>query len=224
METLIIGDIGGQFDALMELTKDHSGPIVLVGDLNDRGPKSKEVIEWAIENESRVTTLHSNHGDMFVEFYKDTEGNNSSKYDPGTFLYNGGDATLESYGVPKRRYMIEEVKKHVPKYHIDWLNTRPMFIELENAIVSHAPAYDKAMYDNRFLLNDHDNYEWFWNREKPIELPVWQIFGHNSHWGYKTHLTDKWICLDSSGQEILTGIKWPSQEVSQVWYKNKNSS
>ena len=46
----IIGDIAGEFDALIELVKRMPDEdILLVGDLVDRGPKSLQVIEWAID-------------------------------------------------------------------------------------------------------------------------------------------------------------------------------
>ena len=66
----IVGDIGGQKDAFDRLIKGWKRKIVLVGDLNDRGPKSKQMIEWAIKNEKNVTTLHSNHGHMMVDFFQ----------------------------------------------------------------------------------------------------------------------------------------------------------
>jgi len=67
----VIGDVGGQFDALISLyaKAPKADKTILVGDLNDRGTKSRQVIEWAIQ-EPNVITLHSNHGDMFVDYYR----------------------------------------------------------------------------------------------------------------------------------------------------------
>jgi hypothetical protein len=58
----VIGDIAGQYEALMRLVdKMPYQPFILLGDLNDRGWQSKEVIQWAIDNSDYVTTLDYGH-------------------------------------------------------------------------------------------------------------------------------------------------------------------
>ena len=69
-----------------------------------------------------------------------------------------------------------------------------------------------------------------WNRQQPGYLAdTIQMFGHNSPWGHtwfqdKSALKDSpeiipWgVCLDSSKENKLTGIHWPSLEIYQQDY------
>lgn len=221
----IIGDIAGHYDELIKLVSiiPKEDDIILVGDLHDRGPKSREVIEWAMTTPN-VTTLHSNHGDMFVDFYEDT-GN----YEDGVFIMNGGVPTINSYGIPLvasyfGSYVVESgedmphrelhnlVIKKIPKEHIQWLKTRPLFYEDDNIYVSHAPR-----------SNAKNSTDFVWNREPPERLKEkLQIFGHNSHFGLKyiPNQKDKWaMCIDTSGQEILTCYNSRLDKIYQVPYK-----
>lgn len=205
----IIGDIAGRYDELMELVyiipKDQE--IVLVGDLNDRGPKSKEVIEWAMTTPN-VITLDSNHGHMFVDYY-----NGCEQYDPGDFIFNGGYDTLLSYGISPNYASIElEMKKNVPYSHIDFLNKALISYEKDNVFVSHAPWLGKG-----------SRQELVWNRGEPTKMPgKLQVFGHNSHWGLRRFEdTDGlWaICIDTSKQGLLTCFNTVEDKVYQVPYK-----
>lgn len=218
--TIIVGDIGGEFDALQKLVKGHK-KVVLVGDLNDRGPKSREVIEWAIKNQSFVETLDSNHGDMFIDFYDGIKF-----YHHSDFLRNGGYRTLVSYGMPVPtdssidiRQTVKFARENVPKEHIEFLRTRKVFVELEDAIVSHAPMpHERCLTDDLSELQGFEGtlrFLWIWNRREPVKLcsNKWQIFGHNSEWGFVQNKTKKWICLDDSRKESLTGIVWPEQTI-----------
>lgn len=225
-DILIIGDIGGQFDALMRLVRGWLGLIVLVGDPNDRGPKSRQVIEWCIANEDRVLLLHSNHAEILTDFY-----HGGRWYDPGFNLQrNGLYQTLVSYDfpVPKENYLnlgdvIRWVKNNIPKEHIEFLETRPLYFETEDLIVTHAPLInDRLLYKKE--LSRYEREVFVWNRERPRPLKKWQVFGHNSTedrhrpeqpFGLSMSVEEKWICLDDSAREMLTGLVWPDRVVLQ---------
>jgi len=99
-----IGDVHGRFDLLhaiarmIEADLEASPPAaaieIFLGDYVDRGPHSREVVEWLAEmpplTDERVCLL-GNHEDMMLEALADPEG-------LPNWLYNGGDATLASYG------------------------------------------------------------------------------------------------------------------------------
>ena len=89
MSTYIIGDIHGCYQSLQNLlTLINIGPqdrIWCVGDLINRGPKSLDVLRWAMHNEDRVQIILGNHelhflaclygakttsGDTFNEFFE----------------------------------------------------------------------------------------------------------------------------------------------------------
>lgn len=209
-----IGDVAGQYDALIKLVdklpkKDK--PIILLGDLNDRGWKSKDVIQWAIDNDvdngGRVTTLDSNHGDMFVDWYNAitrSRHDYNIRYDDGIFFSNGGRATVSSYNID---FTAGDITKQVNDNdtmlnHIEWLSLRPSNIKIEvnghKYLLTHAPLninphrtleqfFDvgTGFANKPYFFRCDSEYNYQWNRYEPDrfhhELPdTISVFGHNS--------------------------------------------
>jgi len=208
----IIGDVAGRFDELIKLVRIiPNEKIILVGDLNDRGKGSNKVIEWAM-NTKDVITLHSNHGDMMVDFYDGIK-----KYHYTDFLRNGGDSTCKSYGVSYKSIpldnIVEDFKSKVPKEHIEFLRECPLRYEEDSVLVSHA-AWDST-------LNDFDK---IWNRDYPKKINnKIQVFGHNSHWGltyFDNKINPYAICIDTSKDSILTCYNTNNKQIYQVEYSD----
>jgi serine/threonine protein phosphatase 1 len=105
-----IGDIHGRFDLLEPLYRQIRRDIaearaertveVFLGDYIDRGPQSREVVEWLIDTpplaDERVC-LMGNHEEMVLD----------AMADPGLmqqWLYNGALSTIASYGVAAPRF------------------------------------------------------------------------------------------------------------------------
>jgi diadenosine tetraphosphatase ApaH/serine/threonine PP2A family protein phosphatase len=71
---IAIGDVHGCFDELMELLEKvgfYSGQIdkiLFVGDLIDKGPKSKEVIEWVKTWSSCCSVILGNHEEKHIRY------------------------------------------------------------------------------------------------------------------------------------------------------------
>lgn len=101
-----IGDVHGRDDLLADIharvaadlqarpVADHR--LIHMGDYVDRGPASAAVIDRLArmaENDPRVICLKGNHEELFQIFLALPTGGAAS------FLANGGDATLASYGV-----------------------------------------------------------------------------------------------------------------------------
>jgi len=65
------------------------------------------------------------------------------RQDIDIWYYNGGGATIDSYG---------GTIELVPKEHIDWLASRPVYIEFDDLFLSHAPvrSLSKTHLPNRF--------------------------------------------------------------------------
>ena len=104
--TYAIGDIHGSYTKLANLLRhciDHCGDntarFVFLGDYVDRGKRSREVVALLIETQARwpgqVVCLMGNHEDMLLDA--------ANRQDEMMWLDNGGDATLDSYGVTQRR-------------------------------------------------------------------------------------------------------------------------
>lgn len=212
----IIGDIAGRYDELMlllaQMPKDE--PIILVGDLVDRGSQSKEVIEWAMKTPN-VTVIKGNHEDMMVDFCLDTK-----IYEEGIWFMNGGDKTIQSYGCKlytNKPSHIPRIREYIPKEHVEWLKNLPHFYKEDGLFISHAPWMDYAEnLGDKADLNDA-----LWNRYSPKPVQgTFQIYGHNSSMKMFTDWIngDYAICIDDCSKRKLTGIHWPSKQIYQQDY------
>ena len=200
----IIGDIAGRFNELMVLINSmpSDSKFIFVGDLVDRGPDSKKVIEWCINNPQNIY-IKGNHEDMMVRAFN---GDLLSEED---HLYNGGKETLKSYGIKSvLEYPIE---------HIDWMDKLPLFFQDEGIFVSHAPW---LWYKDLGELGVA-SFDVLWNRQDPVKRPgVFQIFGHN----YEVKTYGNWaMCIDDTKHKQLLGMNWPSKKIYKVDYEVRSS-
>ena len=136
--TFAIADLHGRFDLLQaaygKITEYASaGRIVHLGDYVDRGPQSREIIEFLIdeatipEGFTRVV-LKGNHEDMMVETL-------TAPLNPQWWIGNGGGQTLVSYGHAAQGKYTPEV---VPREHISWLRDLPKILIDEHRVYVHA--------------------------------------------------------------------------------------
>lgn len=156
----IIGDIAGNYKTLQALlAKMPPGTPVSVGDMVDRGPASKQVLEFFKTNGLAVLANHEHM--MLHEFL------GKKTYEPGLWLLNGGHATMTSFfpseeapfdshglyalGSQMNRWagyygrdfedLDEALKANIKKYGdlvrclpqdiMDWLSGLPKYLELE---------------------------------------------------------------------------------------------
>jgi serine/threonine protein phosphatase 1 len=212
MKINIIGDIAGRYDELMLLLEKmpEADLIISVGDLVDRGPKSKEVIQWFMDTEN-ADAVYGNHEDLFI--------NGIVRRDTYNWMYNGGGATLRSYIELGPGEKIEDKTLNdvvVPPEHLQWVQTRPMYFEFDDLVISHAPITSLKNLPQDPLGRDHF---FIWNRYEPSKPQgKYMIYGHNGK--FKRH---KWgdgsefaMCIDNSHSGRLTGIHWPTKEIFSV--------
>lgn len=158
MRSYAIGDIHGHIDLLRAAhvriaedkvaCDDKDAPIVHIGDLCDRGPDSRAVIDYlanGIAAGENWVVLKGNHDRMLALFLDDP-----STQDPGlradlSYLHPriGGSTTLASYGVanPGDRPMAPvhaESVSAVPAAHRDFLTSRPNYFARGEAMFVHA--------------------------------------------------------------------------------------
>lgn len=158
MRTYAIGDIHGHLDLLVEAhamieadrarCDDIDAAVVHIGDLCDRGPNSKGVIDFLIAGQTADKpwiVLKGNHDRMFSIFLNDP-----FDYDPClrrdlTWIHPrlGGPTTLASYGVinPADRPLARvhaEALDLIPQQHVDWLAALPTSYIRDQAIFVHA--------------------------------------------------------------------------------------
>ena len=138
----VIGDVHGEYDLFTSLVKEYDKAchqLVLIGDLIDRGSRSKECLLLAkdlVENNQAVC-LKGNHEDIFLRFLKDPE----ERFD--NYILNGGGETIESllhsgavleYSRTEISLMIQSRYKEL----LIFLENLPYFYEWENFLCVHA--------------------------------------------------------------------------------------
>jgi hypothetical protein len=116
--TIVVGDIHGCYDELMELLDEadfeRKDRVVSVGDLISKGPKSREVLEIFM-TDARFSTVIGNH-DLTLRR-----------------RWSGEDVELK----PAQKETHKELKGEKDKY-ATFLNTLPFIIDLDTHLVVHA--------------------------------------------------------------------------------------
>lgn len=138
----VIGDIHGEYDlfkSLLEHVDDSLHQLVLIGDLLDRGKKSKEclILGYRLVKDRQAIYLRGNHEQIFLDFLKDPE----NRYP--NYLLNGGGETIESllhkgaleeYSPTEISLMIQSRYKEL----IGFLDTLPYYFEWKDYVCVHA--------------------------------------------------------------------------------------
>lgn len=215
MSDLVIGDISGFKSAFDRLVAKASGitRIVSLGDIIDRGPESRQMIEFFMNHPEHIC-LMGNHEHMMIKSYEEVMLGKKSPYYLVFWIYvNGGKQTLESYGISvpdigiSRKEITNmfpaELKKltdsddlnsiraqfsKIPKEHIEFLKSLPLFIETDTAFYTHASLknwtnpkllkYDAIEKDAHLLDNSV-----LWNRrlpDKPRKDRKLYVYGHQN--------------------------------------------
>lgn len=166
---LAIGDIHGCFEALRELVEDRvrlqtADRLILLGDYIDRGPQSREVVDYILglrEKGYDLITLTGNHEAMLLESV-------SGRSQLATWMMNGGDLTLYSFGLGS----VDEMEEH----HLNFFRSLEYFYLQEPYLFVHAGFNDE--------LADpfQDRQQMIWSRREKYSNPVFSgmtiIHGH----------------------------------------------
>lgn len=157
MRHYVIGDIHGQLELLKaahdRIARDDAahgggGHVIHVGDLIDRGPNSRGVVEYLMRGQAdgqRWTVLKGNHDRFLTQFLREPEW-----VDPGLtsglhWLDHqnlGAGPTLASYwverGTRSHAEVLADARRAVPQAHLDWLQALPLYHRIPGAVVVHA--------------------------------------------------------------------------------------
>jgi serine/threonine protein phosphatase 1 len=156
MHLYAIGDIHGHIDLLKaahdliadDMARHGAGQVVHVGDLVDRGPDSRGVIEFLMQGQEQGedwVVLKGNHDRMFWRFLRNpTEQEPGLRADLGWLHPKlGGPDTLRSYGVvnPADRPIAKvhaDARAAVPQSHLDFIAARSTLYETGDCAFVHA--------------------------------------------------------------------------------------
>jgi len=227
---IVIGDVHGcakTLEALLaKLPKDQV--VVMSGDLIDRGPNSADVIK--LVRERNILCVKGNHEDMMTNALIRDVGF-------GDFLYNGGRATLSSYGIDSgldyevRQQMIKDNARL--QDDLAWMDALPVFLEFpecvrddgKHLLVSHSSAHGVWNFKDNKQRKELFVQSLIWNRLPNIqEIPgIYNIFGHTPHRDNPRIKTcyanvDTGCCFayhKKEGFGLLTGLQFPEMIVHQ---------
>ena len=135
--TFVIGDVHGCAATLRRLVEELLRPstgdrIYLLGDLIDRGPDSRGVLDLIFELRERglaVESIRGNHEEMFLKVDND--------YLQELWGTNGGLATLDSFRA--------DGPGDIPHRYRDFLDSLPLYVLLDDFVIVHAGLnFDRA--------------------------------------------------------------------------------
>jgi len=184
MRLYAIGDVHGCDDLLADAHRkiaedlaarpvgDHR--IVHVGDYGDRGPDTAAVIERLAAltiADPHVVCLRGNHDEMLLGFLAEPDDMGS------TFIANGGEATLASYGVKvgllalfigDHADLAERLAGTMPAHHLAFLEALPLTARFGDYFFCHAgirpgvpldrqSPHDLVWIRDEFLLSGADH-------------------------------------------------------------------
>jgi serine/threonine protein phosphatase 1 len=205
----VIGDIHGRRDLLESLLDrlDRQGAQarpVAVGDLVDRGPDSRGVLDVLMARPGAVS-LRGNHEDMLLDFL-----DRPAEAGP-IWLRNGGDATLESFDValpgeetPAKLEAVAFDLRAMLGPRLEWLKACPLLWRTGDLVVAHAglaPGRAPEDQDPRDVLWGHPRF-----RRRPRRDGLWVAHGH---WVMEApQLGRGRIALDTGAwfSDVLTGV------------------
>lgn len=146
--TFAISDIHGNLEAfkkaLETIDLKHSDQLIILGDLIDRGPDSKGVLDTVLELRQEkfdVICLRGNHEDMLLEAFRAPSKTHR-------WLINGGMECLASFGTG---YVA-----NIPSSYIDLIESFKYYHQTDKFIYVHA-ALDMHIYDP---FSDTDTMLW----------------------------------------------------------------
>jgi len=211
--TIAIGDIHGHLAALNALVDSidltSGDTLILLGDYIDRGPQSAEVIQRIIDlsRTHRVIAVRGNHEEMMLQAF-------TNEWYYNTWMSNGGDIALESYGGNMNR---------IPEAHLDFLEQLPLVYELENHFFVHASFTPNRRLDEQ-LPNDA-----LWGSLDDITHPHFSgkvaIVGHTPQSTLKILDRGYIKCLDTACGfgGVLTAYDIVNETIWQVTEEGKSA-
>ncbi len=158
-----IGDVHGRLDLLVDLLvqiedDDRSraaakSTIVFLGDLIDRGPDSRRVIETAMvlaDSEIDVRFIAGNHEEVFL--LAASGDAKATKF----FTKIGGRETILSYAIPEAEYALldhhdlaQRLLTLIPREHVDFLGQFEDMVTIGDYLFVHAGIRPGAALDDQ---------------------------------------------------------------------------
>lgn len=170
MRTWVIPDVHGCLVTLRALVEDlielrKSDTLIFLGDVIDRGPASKGVIDYIMklgESGIKTSVIKGNHEDYMAKVYRDELARTGLRKMLGIrsvsykeWMMYGGEDTLQSFDVVN--------VTEIPVKYIEWIEALDFYLKWGNFLIVHA-GFNFEL-DNIFS----DTQSMMWIREYKID-------------------------------------------------------
>ena len=204
--TFAVGDVHG-CDVALEMLLDEfelapDDRLIMLGDVIDRGPDSRRVIQMLIDvgKFCRLDFIMGNHEQMLFDAMRSPAVAN-------IWMGWGGAETLAAYGGGL---------DDIPEEHLDFLAGGLPYVETDHHICVHAnlepgvPLPDQSIAWLRWQHAD--------GTEVPYESGKWVVCGHTQMPDGLPHVRDGWVMIDTGAYNggFLTAVELKSGETLQA--------
>jgi serine/threonine protein phosphatase 1 len=188
-----IGDIHGcvqQLDEVVSQARAQTDQFVFLGDYINRGPSSKDVLNYLIRLDIKAIFLVGNHDRAFLNVIK------GDGFDE--FLRIGGASTVLNYiDDEPQPDVLAQFRAAIPAEHVTFLENLRLTFQTNDLIALHRPTTASEIgCKNRF-----------------------HVFGHKPQPSLKPFITENEALIDTGCGTLaggrLTGFLWPSRQVIQ---------
>jgi serine/threonine protein phosphatase 1 len=213
--TIAIGDIHGcarALEVLLEaISPDKSDTVIPLGDVVDRGPDSRQVIEilLALRDSCHLKPVLGNHEEMLL-------GVLLRNAPPHTWIQCGGTATLDSYG------FVGDLSVF-PQEHVDFLNSFADSVETATHFFVH------ANYDSQLPISEQVSRTLRWlSLESKIPPPHFTgkiaVVGHTPDKSGEIFSLRHLKCIDTychgggwlTALDVTTGKVWQASNSGEI--------
>jgi serine/threonine protein phosphatase 1 len=206
---IAIGDVHGCATALRALVAliepRADDTLVILGDCVDRGPESRQVIDYVLElkESCQLIPLLGNHEEMMLNYV-------DGKPQPDDWLDVGGAATMRSYGATLN-------PNEIPPTHIDYIRTWGDYFETS----SHFFAHGNYEADRALPAQHWQTMRWQslkFGAPGPHISGKTAVLGHTSQKSGEVLNVGHLICIDTFcwGGKWLTALDSTNGQVWQV--------
>lgn len=205
-----VGDIHGHYDkllaahALIEADMAAHGAeasVIHIGDLCDRGPDTRKVIDYLMSGMSSGRdwlVLKGNHDQMLLDFVDGGSESNPKLKGGTTWLHSvmGGKATLASYGLKKslletKEAFVRRVRAAIPPEHISFLRGLPVWLRADGMIFVHAgirPGFPIEAQEETDLLWIRDEFLWHLGDHEALIVHGHTPVDEPTHYGNRVNI------------------------------------
>jgi serine/threonine protein phosphatase 1 len=217
--TFAIGDVHGCFEKLEALLvacdrvrAGREARYVFIGDYVDRGPDACKVIDLLMQKQlsegSRFVCLRGNHEQLLIA----AAAEGRSDRDLMTWWANGGEQTLDSYGVND--------PSSLPAPHLEWIKALPF------KFADHQRSFVHAGIRPGVAIADQSEDDLLWIREPFLSSKanhgIFVVHGHTPTESGLPDLRSHRLNLDTGacfGGE-LTAAAFPDQKARPLFFVN----